>query len=99
MQQSHEKLKQRGEIESYEVVLLEPHGGDLGGFALIRGTPAKLNRLRYDDEEFLALLSKANLLVSDIGVVGAAIGDRIMKQTAVFQKAIQSLEPMGAGVR
>ena len=99
MQQYNEKLKQRGEIESYEVVLLEPHGGDLGGFALIRGTPAKLNRLRYDDEEFLALLSKANLLVSDIGVVGAAIGDRIMKQTAVFQKAIQSLEPMGAGVR
>ncbi|TMD15056.1 MAG: hypothetical protein E6J07_08065, partial [Chloroflexi bacterium] len=31
-QQYFERLKQRGEIDSYETVLLELHGGDLGGF-------------------------------------------------------------------
>ncbi len=30
-------LQQRREIESFEPVLLEPHGGDLYGFILIKG--------------------------------------------------------------
>src|SRR5579859_1806634 len=29
------RLQQLGEIESFEPVALEPHGGDLGGFVLI----------------------------------------------------------------
>ena len=31
-QQYNERLKQRGDVESYETVLLELHGGDLIGF-------------------------------------------------------------------
>ena len=34
----------RREIESFEPVFLEPHGGDLGGFILIRGDAEKLSR-------------------------------------------------------
>jgi hypothetical protein len=37
-------LQQQGEIESFEPVLLELHGGDLNGFILIRGDRDKLNR-------------------------------------------------------
>lgn len=98
-QQFNEKLKQRGEIESYETVLLELHGGDLGGFTLLRGSADKLNRLRYQDEEFLSIVSRASLLVDDFGVVGATIGDGIRKQMGIFQQAISSLQPMAAGVR
>jgi hypothetical protein len=90
-EQYNEQLKQRGEIESYETVLLEFHGGDLGGFTLLRGDPARLNRIRYEDEQFMTLLSKASLVVNDMGVVGASIGDGITKQMTVFQKAIESV--------
>ncbi|TME57174.1 MAG: hypothetical protein E6I60_02415 [Chloroflexi bacterium] len=98
-QQYFERLKQRGEIDSYETVLLELHGGDLGGFTLARGNPTKLNRLRYEDDEFQGLIARASLLVDDIGVVGAAIGERIMKQTVIFQQAIKSLAPMATATR
>ena len=40
------KLQERGEIESFEAVLLEPHGGELGGFLLLRGEAEKLDRVR-----------------------------------------------------
>lgn len=33
-------------IESFEAVILEPHGGDLAGFILIRGSQDKLAQLR-----------------------------------------------------
>jgi len=98
-QQFNEKLKQRGEIDSYETVLLELHGGDLGGFTLLRGTADKLNRLRYQDQEFLGIVSRASLLVDDFGVVGATIGAGIQKQMGSFQEAIRSLQPMAAAAR
>lgn len=98
-QQYNEKLKQRGEIESYETVLLELHGGDLGGFTLLRGTADKLNRLRYEDEEFQRLVSRASLVVDDFGVVGAAIGDRIRKQMGIFEQSVRSLQPATTGAR
>jgi hypothetical protein len=31
------RLQQDGEIESFDTAILEPHGGDLGGFILLRG--------------------------------------------------------------
>ncbi|TMG39590.1 MAG: hypothetical protein E6H92_04275 [Chloroflexi bacterium] len=99
VQQYYERLKQRSEIDSFETVLLEFHGGDLGGFTLLRGTQSKLNRLRYEDDEFQGLVAKASLVVNDFGVVGAAIGDRITKQMGLFSGAIQSVQPSTAGVR
>ena len=43
------RLQQQGEIDRFEAYTLEPHGGDLNGFAILRGSPDKLNRLRYSD--------------------------------------------------
>lgn len=67
------KLQQRGEIESFEAVLLEPHGGELGGFLLLRGEAEKLDRVRRS-EEFLGYNAQAGLVVLNFGVVGAYIG-------------------------
>ena len=39
-----------GAIDSFEVVILEPYGGTLNGFFLIRGEPAKLGQLTASDE-------------------------------------------------
>lgn len=37
--------KKSGLVESFDAVFLEPHGGTLNGFILIRGEPAKLTQL------------------------------------------------------
>src|SRR5579872_97524 len=41
----YSRLQQEGEIESFEPVLLEPHGGELDGFFLLRGDQDKLARI------------------------------------------------------
>lgn len=70
------KLQQDGEIESWEAVFLEPHGGDLAGFFLIRGDRDKIARIRFSDE-VLRLNLRAGHIVEGFGVVGAELGERI----------------------
>ncbi|HEU4785099.1 MAG TPA: hypothetical protein VFS83_17310, partial [Ktedonobacterales bacterium] len=55
--QYYGRLQQQGQIESFEPVFLEPHGGDLSGFILLRGDRDKLNSARYS-EEFLRLTNR-----------------------------------------
>ena len=42
-------LQGDGKIEDFEVVLLNPHGGDLAGFALLRGSAEQMDALRNDE--------------------------------------------------
>jgi hypothetical protein len=84
------RLQQDGRIESFEVVILYPHGGDLAGFALLRGTHDQLNEVG-GDEEFLRLTTRAGLIVERLGVVRAAVGDGLERQIALFQEAIGEL--------
>jgi len=81
------RLQQDGRIESFEVVLLYPHGGDLYGFALLRGSHDQLNDVA-GDEEFLRLQARGGLLVERLGVVRAALGDGLQQQIGRFQQAI-----------
>jgi hypothetical protein len=84
------RLQQQGEIESFESVLLEPHGGELGGFFLLRGDRDKLAHLRTS-EEFERLLVRGQLIADNLGVVGAVIGDRLAAQMATFAGQIEEL--------
>lgn len=86
----YSRLQQQGEIESFEPVLLEPHGGELGGFFLLRGDQDKLSRVR-GSEEFEQLTLRAELIVDNVGVTGAVIGDRLMSQMSVFARQIEEL--------
>jgi hypothetical protein len=83
-------LQQQGQIESFEVVILEPHGGDLGGFALLRGSRDKIALLRVSDE-FQRLTTRAALSVDSIGVVGAALGDGLGTAISNFQEESAAL--------
>ncbi len=76
-------LRDQGEIESFEPVLLEPHGGDLGGFFLLRGERERLDRLRHD-REFRRLSARAGLVVEGFGVVGAHLGDALGEQLEIY---------------
>jgi hypothetical protein len=83
-------LQQEGKIESFEAVLLEPHGGDLGGFFLIRGSVEQMSQLRVD-ETFERLTTRATFIVEDIGVVGAYIGDGLARAMGIYQQQIGDL--------
>jgi hypothetical protein len=84
------QLQEEGEIESFEPVFLEPHGGDLGGFILIRGDAGKLSALRVS-EEFTQFTIKASLCVDSIGVVGADMNQRLQSQMAFFTEQIGAI--------
>ncbi|MCW3066660.1 MAG: hypothetical protein JWN32_3832 [Solirubrobacterales bacterium] len=84
------RLEQDGRIESYEAVVLEPHGGELAGFFLIRGSVEQMSQLRVD-EAFERLTTRATFIVEDIGVVGAYIGDGLTRAMSIYQEQIGAL--------
>jgi hypothetical protein len=86
----YSRLQQAGEIESFEPVLLEPHGGELGGFFLLRGGQDQLARIR-GSAEFERLVVRGQLIVENIGVVGAFLGERLMGQLALFDQQVGEL--------
>jgi hypothetical protein len=72
--------KKGGLVESYDTVFLEPHGGTLNGFFLIRGEPAKLSQLagspewmRHQVRGILHLEGATSVR----GFTGAAIAERM----------------------
>ena len=88
--QYYTRLQQQGEIESFEPVQLEPHGGDLRGFLLIRGESERLDRLRRS-QEFIRLNARAELVVEHFGVVSAFIGEDLNRRFAEFGAQAASL--------
>ena len=72
-------------IESFEPVFLQAHGGDLGGFFLVKGEREKLDRM-IASEEFDKLLTRALFVVDHIGVVNASFGGRLQKLLASVQR-------------
>jgi hypothetical protein len=84
------QLRANGRIEDFEIVFLEPHGGDLAGFLLVRGTTDQMNAVR-GDEEFTRAMLRADLVVENLGIVGAALNERIASQMAMYQQEIGAL--------
>ena len=83
-------LQQSGQIESFEVALLDPHGGELGGFAILRGSREQLDTVQAT-AEFQKTVVRAGLIVENLGVVGASIGEGLMAQMAVYQEQAAAL--------
>ena len=83
-------LQNEGKIESFEVVLLAPHGGDLAGFALLRGSAEQMAGLRSDDE-FDRRIARADLIVDRQGVVDAVLGEGIGNTMSIYQGEIDEI--------
>jgi hypothetical protein len=76
-----------GRIESVEVTLLDPHGGDLGGFFLVQGTAAQCAALPTDPE-FRRAVIDASLIVENFGVVPGLTGEAVGPEMATYTEAI-----------
>jgi hypothetical protein len=85
-----EALRAAGEIESVEPWILAYHGGDLNGFALLRGDPEKLVRLSMSPE-FQRLVQRAAVCLDGVGVVHATIGAGVTGQLGRWGEAIRDL--------
>jgi hypothetical protein len=84
------QLQGDGRIEDFELCFLDPHGGDLDGFMLLRGSAEQIDAVRRDDE-FQRNMLRADLVVENLGIVGAALGGRIAQQMALYQEEIGAL--------
>jgi hypothetical protein len=62
----------------------------LDGFFLLRGDQDKLARIR-SSEEFERLTVRGQLIIENLGIVGAALGGRLMSQLSIFGEQVEEL--------
>jgi hypothetical protein len=79
-----------GSIESFEPVLLNPHGGDLQGFFLIKGSAQGLTTMMAS-EEFQRLHVRASMIVENLGIIPAWVDDGVLGQLGHFGAAADEL--------
>jgi hypothetical protein len=81
------RLAADGRIEGMDVTLLDPHGGDLGGFFMVHGTVEQCAALP-NDEEFRRAMIDASLIVENFGVVPALSGEAVGPEMALYSEAV-----------
>lgn len=79
------RLQQQGVIDSFEAFFLEPHGGELEGFVIVRGDKDSIAKLRLD-EEFQSTIVAVQLVHTKVGVVGAYTGRELQSVAALWSK-------------
>ena len=84
------RMQADGRIEDMDVTLLDPHGGELGGFFLLRGTAEQCAALQMD-EEFRRACIDASLIVENFGVVPAATGAAVAEEMQHYVEAVQKV--------
>ena len=82
-------LQQTGAIQSFEIVFLDTHGGDLNGFFLIKGEPAELDTL-VATTEWITHITRAALHLDGSGVVRGVTGDAVMERMQLWTSVIPS---------
>jgi hypothetical protein len=80
-------LQRQGAIDSFEPVLLNPHGGDLNGFLLIRGNNDALDALVASDE-WMNHVSRGGLHLEGMGLIRGASGDLVMEWMERYSRII-----------
>ena len=84
------RMQSDGRIAGIEVSLLDPHGGDLGGFFMVGGSEAQCGALP-NDEEFRRACIDAGLIVENFGVVPAVTGDAVGREMAMYVEAVKKV--------
>jgi hypothetical protein len=84
------RMQADGRIASMEVSLLDPHGGELGGFFMVQGSEAQCAALP-NDEEFRRATIDASLIVENFGVVPAATGAAVGEEMGMYADAVRKV--------
>ena len=84
------RMQSDGRVASMEVSLLDPHGGDLGGFFMVGGSEAQCAALP-NDEEFRRACIDAGLIVENFGVVPTVTGDAVGREMAMYVEAVKKV--------
>ena len=81
------KLQSEKRIESFEPAIINPHGGDLNGFFIIRGDRNKLHELKGTDhwKDWLAL---GSFLLDGFGAQEIFLGEEFVGFMGRFQKLV-----------
>jgi len=84
-----QQQKTQGHVESFEPVLLEPHGTGMHGFFLIKAAPDKLNAL-IASPDWLQHQTRAMLHLEGAsvvrGVAGAGVAERMAMWSGLIPK-------------
>ena len=83
--------KQAKAIEDYEIVFLDAHGGDLGGFFLVKAESDKLDAL-VSSAEWVTQMTRAQMHLENVGVIRGVTGSRIAERMALWSGMIPSTE-------
>lgn len=86
------QLQETGVIDSFETYLLEPHGGDLLGFVILKGDAEKIAALR-SIEAIARLLVRVQLVHENVRMVGAYAGEEAGRMFGIW-----AAEEEGLGV-
>jgi hypothetical protein len=83
------RKQQEGQLESFDVVLLEPNS-DLGGYITIRGTADQIAALRADPE-FQRNTVDSQLSVDGIRHIEGYTNEGVAAQMGLYQEAISKV--------
>jgi hypothetical protein len=81
-------LQQKEQIERFDVAVLTPHGGDLRGFILLRGTEQQIDSLRRD-EEFQRWIALVQLMTDQSGVADASVDEGLARAMSLYQDVLE----------
>jgi hypothetical protein len=80
-------LKSKAAIQSFDIVFLNNHGGDLNGFFLIRAEPSKLDALMAT-QDWESHMQRASLHLEGSGAVRGVTGDAVMERMKLWTSLI-----------
>ena len=83
-------LQKEGKLDSIDVILLEPHGGELEGFVLIKGNKDFLAKLRVE-KEFTEIIVSVQLVHTKVGVVWAYSGAEMQTLFQIWDRQEEKL--------
>ncbi|HEX9117337.1 MAG TPA: hypothetical protein VGA61_14815 [Anaerolineae bacterium] len=82
-------LQQAGTIQSFDTAFLNPHGGDLNGFAFIRGDSDKLDAMLSSDA-WMMHMTRAGLEMDGFGFLRGVTGDLLNSQMQMYMQTVEA---------
>ncbi len=76
-------LQKKGTIQSFDPVFLNPHGGDLNGFILLRGESDKLDQMTASTE-WVTHVMRAQLHLEGSGYTRGVSGDMVAERMKLW---------------